>query len=153
MDGFLATSYMLNVEWLLAWYPHASVSSLNKIKMRGGKIFHRNTEDVFLSGGGEIHELGHDLALVSGAATVAATIDVRVLDTDQIFNVEVEVFNGSFRRTKQYVLPAAGRVPFMINVEFLGKDEISSETTLTLHGVFITSTEFSGSTPPPEFMG
>jgi hypothetical protein len=148
------TSYLLSVEWLISWYPSSSFSSLNQVKMRGGTIVHRNTEDVFISGNREVHELGHDLALVSFAARVGAVVDVGVVaDNDLTFQVKIEGFNGSFRRRKRFTLPESLTTPFMLNVQFQGKDEITGDTTLTFQGVFVTSDSFTGETPPPEFGG
>ena len=154
MGDVFVTSYLLKVEWLISWYPHSSFSSINQVKMRGGTIIHRNTEGIFISGNREIHKLGQDLALVGGADFVGAFVDVGVIGNgDLTFEVRLEAFDGSFRKKKRFVLPESLTTPFMLNVQFQGKDEITGDTTLTFQGVFVTSDSFSGETPPPEFGG
>ena len=85
---------------------------------------------------------------------VGAVVDVGVIGNgDLTFQVKLEAFNGSFRKRKRFILPERLTTPFMLNVQFEGKDETTGDTSLTFQGVFVTSDQFPGETPPPEFDG
>src|SRR6266498_2459095 len=92
------TSYLLDVEWQLTWFPNRSFSSLQHVKMRGGHFSHRNTEDVFIAGNREVHILGQggtpEGDPMAPDNRVGAFIDVgMVADNDLTFDVRIEVFN------------------------------------------------------------
>lgn len=138
---------VLDVEWLLTWFPNRSSSTLPQVKMRGGTFGHKNTDSVFQSGNREIHLLGQggaDGDPIAPVNRVGAFIDVGLFeDNNRAFAVKIDVFNGSDRRSKDFVLEANTTTPFMLNVQFRGEDEISGGTTTTLQGIFVTSTQSS----------
>ena len=131
---------ILDVEWLLAWFPIKASASLTQAKMRGGVFGHKNTDNVFVSGNREVHFLGQGAAdgdPMEHDNRVGAFIDVGLAEADnQTFDVKVEVFNGSFRREKHFVLHEDVTAPFMINVQFRGDDRLLGDTIITLQGVF-----------------
>lgn len=142
-DPISSEVYVLDVEWLLAWFPNRSSSTLPQVRMRGGNIGHKNIDPVFQSGNREIHFLGQggaDGDPIAPGNRVGAFIDVGLFeDNNRVFAVKIEVFSGSIRQSKDFVLEANTTTPFMLNVQFRGEDEISGGTTTTLQGIFVTS--------------
>jgi hypothetical protein len=147
-DSDFITVCKLEMEWLLTWFPVTSSSPLSDVKMRGGTIIHNNAEASLLGGSTEIHTVGQGGSEgdpIAPADRVFALITVGVVGDDALtFMITIELANATVRRTKQFALDPNTTTPFMINVPFREKDEISGDTVAAIQGVFTTSTPLGG---------
>ena len=116
-SGFI-TSYRIEIEWLLTWYPVQSDAELKEVQCRGGSFVLEN--ESFLNEGSEkmlpMDALGFD-------GIVNASIAVGVLN-NRDFWVKLEAANGAAHRKRTLVIPPASTIPFMINVP-AGRDRKS----------------------------
>lgn len=139
----ILTTYGLDAEWLLTWYPVRPSANLRETKIRGGTFNHKNTDQPFLSGNELDYFIGSGSMHVQDGDPMApnnlvhAFIKVRV-NNNKYFEVELQVVNGPFKRTKDLVLQPDSTVPFMVNIQARGEDPVVRDTTLTLQGVFVT---------------
>lgn len=139
------TSYSLEAEALLTWFPTGSDARLKEARMRGVTFRHSiKDKDFDLGVFGEairvIHSLGQggqedSLALDN---RVVAFIEIGV-NQDGVFEAELELVIGPTKRTKRILLRPDTRTPFMINLSAAGGDEIVKNTAAVLQGVFTTS--------------
>jgi hypothetical protein len=58
---------------------------------------------------------------------------------------------GSLSRSRHFILEEDRRVPFMINIQFEGDDEILGGTVASLQGVMVTSPGILPGEDPPAF--
>ena len=142
-SGFL-TTYGLDAEWLLTWYPIRASANLQGPKIRGGRFSHKNTDQPFASGNKIVYPLGQgwgppvqDGDPMAVNNLVHARIHVEV-NKNKVFKVELEVVNGTFRQERSLTLQPDLITPFMVNVQAGGDDPVVRDTTVTLHGVFVT---------------
>lgn len=139
------TSYSLEAEALLTWFPTRSNASLKEARMRGGTFRHSiKDKDFELGPFGEavrvVHFLGqggHEDPLAPDNRVVAF-IEIGV-NQDGVFETELELAIGPTKRNKRILLQPDTRTPFMINLPAAGGDEIVKDTAAVLQGVFTAS--------------
>ena len=158
MDGpqGFASFYVVDVDWLLTWFPVKSSSSLNRVKIRGGAFRHRST---VLAGSGAVrHTMGNgqdddDPIAFSDEVIASITVDV---DENVLFTVELTVgirASGVLtQRIKQFRLDENVRLPFMLNVPAPHDDDrLTGDTVVSFQGIFVTSPQLTAGEDPPDF--
>jgi len=131
-SGFI-TSYRIEIEWLLTWYPAQPNATLKEAQSRGGSFVLEN--DTFTNENPEkmlpLDALGFD-------GIVNASIAVGVLN-NRDFQVKLEAENGASHRKRTLVIPPASTVPFMINVPAGRDNPIVKGSMVVLQGVCYTT--------------
>jgi len=111
------TSYRLDLEWLLTWFPIQGNSALENQKMRAGTLHHLNTEEPFASGGAISYMLGQgqdgDPLSPNNVAIPFITISV---NEDHAFSLALEAHLGKAVRHGSLLAPPNVRLPFMLNI-------------------------------------
>ena len=131
-SGFI-TSYRIEIEWLLTWYPVQPDAALKEVQSRGGSFVLEN--DSFTNEGSEktppMDALGFD-------GIVNASIKVGVLN-NRDFWARLEVANGATNRKRTLVIPPSSTIPFMINVPAGRDNPILKGSMAVLQGVCYTT--------------
>jgi hypothetical protein len=150
-DG-LASFYVIDIDCLLTWFPNRSISGgLDQVRIRGVGVRHRS-DDLF-GAAAEEHRLGQgqgDGEPISFGSLVRGFIRVGVDSTIQ-FEVDIRLEIGSLSRSRHFILEEDRRIPFMINIQFEGDDEILGGTVASLQGVMVTSPRILPGEDPPAF--
>lgn len=135
-SGF-TTSYQIEIEWLLTWYPVQPNAALEEVQIRGGSFIiansaipNENSESIRL-----LDPLGFE-------GIVNASISVGVF-SDRDFRVSMEVTNGAARQKRSLRLPPSSTIPFMINVPAGGNNPIVKGSVAVLQGVCSTTSRLT----------
>ena len=130
------TTYSLDVELLLTWFPLTTDASLKEPRMIGLNAKFSTKDFPPLTAQGLRLDGGNPQSLI--AFTVAAFAEIRV-NSDGIFEADLELDIGGARRKKLLQLPANTRSPFMINLSAPGDDQLTQHTAAVFQGVFTTT--------------
>jgi hypothetical protein len=139
------TSYRLEVEWLLTWFPIQGNSAIDNQKTRGGTFHYLNTDDPFAAGNGLVHLLGQgpqapfafgDALSSNNVALAFITVTV---NQDDVFSLALEAHLGKNVRHSSLLAPPNVRLPFMLNIIHPAGDRETEGTALSLYGTITTA--------------
>ncbi|WCM48952.1 hypothetical protein OH720_18225 [Pseudomonas sp. WJP1] len=126
------STYSIEIEWLVTWFPNETKSILSDHRMQAGVILHQTSEAVFVPG----KEVGHYLWPTEQLLPFAfVTLGIDKYDN---FTVTFELQLGAARRRKTLILSPETTVPYMINVNAGSNDSAAFGTGSSLYGVITT---------------
>ena len=138
------TTYSLDVEVLLTWFPLTSDARLKVPRMQGNASTYSN-KDILPGHPAQYVTLdGNSNALFANGG-VSAFAQIRVT-ADSVFDVDVQLYVGGQNRSQRFLIPANTRVPFMIDVTAAENDEVARDTAAVFQGVLTGS-------PLPSLLG
>jgi len=140
------TTYSLEVDVQLIWYPLSFDAGLKEPRMRIYTSSFSNKDfkpDPYPHVGVTLDLLDTKVPLLPNP-DVLGGIDIKVTQ-DGVFDVGVQLEVGLRRPSQRFLIPANTRVPFMLNASAADNDKFSRDTAAVFKGVFTA-------TPLPSFL-
>jgi len=138
------TTYSLDVEVLLTWFPLTPDARLKVPHMQGSASTYSN-KDILPGHPPKYVSLDGTSNALFANGSVSALVQIRVT-VDSVFDVDVQLYVGGKNRSQRFLIPANTRVPFMIDVTAAENDEVDRDTAAVFQGVFTGS-------PLPSLLG
>jgi hypothetical protein len=138
------TAYVIEIEWLLTWFPIQDNAAIDAQRTRSGRVVYRSADEPFASGNGSSLLLGQgpqapftfgDPISTNNVAHGSITLG---LNQDELFVVTIEARLGQASQIRTLLAPPKTLFPFMINVVPRANQREVHGTALSLHGTITT---------------